>query len=82
MARSHTSVPERIERRRGNVEHPRVYGPWGYHEDIDIGERYQVKCIVVKPGRHAKQRCGAILLRVDLTGKRPEPYVATIVRRA
>lgn len=36
--------------RREHVEHPRVYRPWGYYEGIDLGEGYQVKRIVVKPG--------------------------------
>jgi mannose-1-phosphate guanylyltransferase/mannose-6-phosphate isomerase len=31
------------------VEHLRVYRPWGYYQGIDIGSRYQVKRIVVKP---------------------------------
>ena len=30
--------------------HPRVHRPWGYYESIDMGERFQVKRIVVKPG--------------------------------
>ncbi|HSI28966.1 MAG: mannose-1-phosphate guanylyltransferase/mannose-6-phosphate isomerase, partial [Methylophilus sp.] len=30
--------------------HPRVYRPWGWYEGIDIGERFQVKRIMVKPG--------------------------------
>lgn len=31
-------------------EHMRSYRPWGYYERIDIGTRYQVKRITVKPG--------------------------------
>ena len=27
----------------------RVYRPWGYYQGVDIGARYQVKRIVVKP---------------------------------
>ena len=30
-------------------QHLRVYRPWGYYQGIDIGARYQVKRIVVKP---------------------------------
>jgi mannose-1-phosphate guanylyltransferase / mannose-6-phosphate isomerase len=29
--------------------HLRVYRPWGYYQGVDIGGRYQVKRIVVKP---------------------------------
>lgn len=32
------------------VLHRRVFRPWGYYENIDISERFQVKRIVVKPG--------------------------------
>ena len=32
------------------TEHRRVYRPWGDYEQIDTGNRYQVKRIVVKPG--------------------------------
>ena len=30
-------------------QHLRVYRPWGYYQGVDIGARYQVKRIVVKP---------------------------------
>jgi mannose-1-phosphate guanylyltransferase/mannose-1-phosphate guanylyltransferase/mannose-6-phosphate isomerase len=30
--------------------HTRVYRPWGWYESIDLGERFQVKRIMVKPG--------------------------------
>lgn len=30
--------------------HKRVHRPWGYYESIDVGERFQVKRIVVVPG--------------------------------
>jgi mannose-1-phosphate guanylyltransferase/mannose-6-phosphate isomerase len=30
--------------------HTRVFRPWGWYEGIDIGERFQVKRIMVKPG--------------------------------
>ena len=32
------------------VNHKRVHRPWGYYESIDMGERFQVKRIVVTPG--------------------------------
>ena len=37
--------------RREAVEHKRIYRPWGYYQSIDSGLRYQVKRIVVAPGR-------------------------------
>ena len=37
------------ERREATV-HPRVHRPWGYYESIDMGDRFQVKRIVVTPG--------------------------------
>ena len=30
--------------------HARVHRPWGWYERLAIGARYQVKCIMVKPG--------------------------------
>lgn len=30
--------------------HRRVYRPWGYYQHVDLGERFQVKRIMVKPG--------------------------------
>jgi len=36
--------------RRQAVEHRRIYRPWGYYQGVDVGPRYQVKRIVVKPG--------------------------------
>ena len=32
------------------TDHKRVHRPWGYYESIDLGERFQVKRIVVTPG--------------------------------
>jgi len=32
------------------TDHRRVHRPWGYYESIDMGERFQVKRIVVNPG--------------------------------
>jgi mannose-1-phosphate guanylyltransferase/mannose-6-phosphate isomerase len=31
--------------------HPRVYRPWGSYETVDLGERFQVKRIIVNPGQ-------------------------------
>ena len=36
--------------REERQSHRRVYRPWGSYEGVDIGERFQVKRIVVKPG--------------------------------
>ncbi|AND71079.1 mannose-1-phosphate guanyltransferase [Dyella thiooxydans] len=33
-----------------HVFHRKVYRPWGNYDSIDMGERFQVKRIVVKPG--------------------------------
>ncbi|GAB3750972.1 mannose-1-phosphate guanylyltransferase/mannose-6-phosphate isomerase [Lysobacter olei] len=40
-------------KRRGRQEptwHRKVYRPWGSYDSIDLGERFQVKRITVKPG--------------------------------
>lgn len=37
--------------RSEHVSHSRVYRPWGYYETVDLGERYQVKRLMVKPGQ-------------------------------
>lgn len=36
--------------RQEHLFHRKVYRPWGYYDSIDMGERFQVKRIVVKPG--------------------------------
>ena len=36
--------------REEHLVHSRVYRPWGDYEGIDMGERYQVKRLTVKPG--------------------------------
>lgn len=33
-----------------SFQHKRAYRPWGHYESIDLGQRFQVKHIVVKPG--------------------------------
>ncbi|MEX0807467.1 MAG: mannose-1-phosphate guanylyltransferase/mannose-6-phosphate isomerase [Dongiaceae bacterium] len=43
------------------VVHRRVYRPWGSYEQVDAGDRFQVKRLIVRPGgqlslqRHAKR---------------------------
>ena len=32
------------------AQHNRVYRPWGWYQSLNRGDRYQVKCIMVKPG--------------------------------
>jgi mannose-1-phosphate guanylyltransferase/mannose-6-phosphate isomerase len=36
--------------RTEHLVHRRVYRPWGYYEGIDVGDRFQAKRIMVKPG--------------------------------
>jgi mannose-1-phosphate guanylyltransferase/mannose-6-phosphate isomerase len=36
--------------RSEHLSHTRVYRPWGYYEQVDAGERFQVKRLMVKPG--------------------------------
>jgi mannose-1-phosphate guanylyltransferase/mannose-6-phosphate isomerase len=38
-----------IGRREGTF-HTRVHRPWGWFEGLSLGDRFQVKCIMVKPG--------------------------------
>lgn len=40
----------KLQKRNEHVFHSRVYRPWGWYEGIDVGERFQVKRIMVKPG--------------------------------
>jgi mannose-1-phosphate guanylyltransferase/mannose-6-phosphate isomerase len=40
----------KVSKRPEATVHKRVHRPWGYYESIDIGERFQVKRIVVIPG--------------------------------
>jgi len=41
----------KTRKRREATEHKRMFRPWGYYQSIDHGARYQVKRIVVTPGR-------------------------------
>ena len=40
----------KAQKRPEATDHKRVHRPWGYYELIDMGERFQVKRIVVIPG--------------------------------
>jgi len=40
----------KMDKRPEATDHKRVHRPWGYYESIDLGERFQVKRIVVIPG--------------------------------
>jgi mannose-1-phosphate guanylyltransferase/mannose-6-phosphate isomerase len=40
----------KAEGRHESVEHTTVFRPWGSYETIDLGDRFQVKHIMVKPG--------------------------------
>ncbi len=37
--------------REEHINHNRVYRPWGWYEGLDEGDRFQVKCLMVKPGK-------------------------------
>ena len=62
--------------RQETVQHRRLYRPWGYSQEIDIGERFKVKRLVVNPGaslslqRHASRSEHWVVVR----------GVATVVR--
>ena len=53
-------------RRTEHAIHRRVYRPWGYYESIDVGERFQVKRLMIKPGSR---------LSLQLHRKRAEHWV-------
>jgi mannose-1-phosphate guanylyltransferase/mannose-1-phosphate guanylyltransferase/mannose-6-phosphate isomerase len=59
---------EELKRRRRTEHaiHRRVYRPWGYYESIDMGERFQVKRLMIKPGAR---------LSLQLHRKRAEHWV-------
>ena len=40
----------KTEKKAEATDHKRGHRPWGYYESIDLGERFQVKRIVVIPG--------------------------------
>ena len=51
-AESVRGIVERVKANGGAhaLYHNRVYRPWGWYQTINRGDRYQVKCIMVKPG--------------------------------
>jgi mannose-1-phosphate guanylyltransferase / mannose-6-phosphate isomerase len=61
-------VVERLDRekRSEHVSHTRVHRPWGYYESVDAGPGFQVKRLMVKPGRK---------LSLQLHHKRAEHWV-------
>ena len=49
------SIRQVVDRLKGDghyqaMQHARVYRPWGWYQGLNRGDRYQVKCIMVKPG--------------------------------
>ena len=40
----------KVDGRQEHMFHRKVYRPWGSYDSIDMGERFQVKRITVKPG--------------------------------
>ena len=46
------TIVEHLKRngRSHTLDHLRVYRPWGWYQTLNQGDRYQVKCIMVKPG--------------------------------
>lgn len=40
----------KAQNRSEALQHLRIYRPWGYYQGVDVGARYQVKRIVVRPG--------------------------------
>jgi len=38
------------DNRSETAHHKRVYRPWGFYQTVDLGNRFQVKRIMVKPG--------------------------------
>ncbi len=51
-AQSVKDIVEALERegRDEAIVHQRVHRPWGWYERLALGNRYQVKCIMVNPG--------------------------------
>jgi mannose-1-phosphate guanylyltransferase/mannose-6-phosphate isomerase len=56
----------RAAKRDEYLVHKRVYRPWGYFEGLDAGERFQVKRIMVEPGKR---------LSLQMHHKRAEHWV-------
>ncbi len=58
------SIKRVVDYLKGNgadlaFQHTRVYRPWGWYQGLDRGDRYQVKCIMVKPGASCRSRATA-----------------------
>jgi mannose-1-phosphate guanylyltransferase/mannose-1-phosphate guanylyltransferase/mannose-6-phosphate isomerase len=55
-AKEHAEAIKRVvDYLKGNgydltMHHNRVHRPWGWYQGLNRGDRYQVKCIMVKPG--------------------------------
>ena len=55
-SKEHTEQIKRVvDYLKGNgydlaMQHNRVHRPWGWYQCLNRGDRYQVKCIMVKPG--------------------------------
>ena len=43
-------IVQNLSDRTRAITHKRVYRPWGWYQLLESGERYQVKCIMVKSG--------------------------------
>ena len=44
------------------IEHRKILRPWGYYEEVDVGNRYQAKRIMVAPGQNSSlsgRRCAS-----------------------
>jgi mannose-1-phosphate guanylyltransferase/mannose-6-phosphate isomerase len=41
---------QRLQDRPERSHHTKVYRPWGFYQTVDVGDRFQVKRIMVKPG--------------------------------
>jgi mannose-1-phosphate guanylyltransferase/mannose-6-phosphate isomerase len=60
------------------AEHREIARPWGKYLSIDMGERYQVKRITVKPGGLPRRSISAVSSRAT---RRPEIEVSGIAAR-
>ena len=55
-SKAHSELIKRVvDYLKGNggdlaLQHNRVYRPWGWYQSLNRGDRYQVKCIMVRPG--------------------------------
>ena len=41
----------KADKRAEATDHKRVHRPWGWYQRLDVGSRFRVKRIMVKPGR-------------------------------